>query len=277
MTDWVDLHLHSACSDGRESPEALVGRAASLGAAAIALTDHDTTGGVSAAQQAAAAACLQFLPGVEISACFEGREMHIVGLGIDIKAQPLQILLSQLAQMRHDRQNAIIERLHEKGIAPGMRTTSGKATPISEGRMHLAVALHEMGHAASVQEAFDLYLNRGCPAYVPKELPEIAQAIEAIHNANGLAFIAHPGLGHWILKKIPRLLSLPFDGLEAWHPSHTAAQTNQILTIAKNHHLLVSGGSDCHGNVKGEGNLLGRIKTPIIYYHHIRDILRNSA
>ena len=81
-----------------------------------------------------------------------------------------------------------------------------------------------MGKADSVQDAFDRYLNRGCPAYVPKKLPEVAQAIEAIHAANGLAFIAHPGLGHWILRKMSHLLSLPLDGLEAWHPSHTAAR-----------------------------------------------------
>lgn len=274
MTDWVDLHLHSACSDGRESPEALVKRAASLGASAIALTDHDTVEGVSVAQQAATAAGLQFLPGVEISAHFDGKEMHVVGLGINIKTPTLEKLLKQLVQMRHERQNAILKRLQDKGIT--LETlTDPKNTPLgSEGRMHVAVALHEMGKATSVQNAFDRYLNRGCPAYVPKELPDAIQAIEAIHAANGLAFIAHPGLGHWMLKKIPQMLTLPFDGLEAWHPSHTIHQTNQIRVVAQKRNLLLSGGSDCHGNVKGEGTTLGHIKTPIHYFHRIVESLQ---
>ena len=140
------------------------------------------------------------------------------------------------------------------------------------GRMHVAVALHEMGKTATVQRAFDRYLNRGCPAYVPKQLPEATKAIEAIHASGGLAFIAHPGLGHWMMKQLPQLLELPFDGLEAWHPSHNASISKEIIAVAKDHNLLLSGGSDCHGNVKGEGISLGRIKTPVACFHRILEV-----
>ena len=264
MTEWVDLHLHSNHSDGTESPEQLVARVAAAGATAMALTDHDTVAGVAAAREAAMAAGIGFLDGVEISAVFEGREMHVVGLNVSIQAEPLTQLLGELADMRRNRMDAIHAKLRRVGIvvphAPDMQ---------APGRMHVATALRDMGKAATVQQAFDRYLNSGGPAYVPKELPDVSRVIAAIHAAEGLAFIAHPGLGHWAMKRLERLLALPFDGLEAWHPSHTPAVTNRFLAVAQQRDLLVSGGSDCHGNVKGEGCTLGRVKTPACHYHRI--------
>ena len=276
MSAWVDLHLHSSRSDGTETPEELVARAAATGAAAIALTDHDTVDGVLAAQQAAAQHGMAFLPGVEISACFDGRELHIVGLGIDTEAPALTQLLEQLSQMRCNRMDTIIRRLQDNGVLDETPAACSKNTRGGMGRMHVAVALHEMGKAKTVQHAFDKYLNRGCIAHVPKQLPEAAQAVAAIHAANGLAFMAHPGLGRWMLKQMDRLLTLPFDGLEAWHPSHTPSITNEILEVALSHQLLISGGSDCHGNIKGEGTSLGRIRTPIIHFRQIVDALHNA-
>jgi len=269
MTEWVDLHLHSSCSDGTETPEELVVRAAGIGASAMALTDHDTVKGVCAAQQAAESAGLAFLTGVEISCCFDEREMHIVGLGIDTNAPELKALLKTLAEMRRNRMDAIIKRLNNRGVTFEQPDRQNG----SVGRMHVAVALHEMGKASSVQNAFDKYLNRGCPAYVPKQLPSAAQAVDTIHAAKGLAFIAHPGLGPWIMKQLPNLLKLPFDGLEAWHPSHNTFLTNDIIDLAQTRSLLLSGGSDCHGNIKGDGITLGRIKTPLSCFKHIMDAL----
>jgi len=271
MSAWVDLHLHSCRSDGAETPERLVERAAAAGATAIALTDHDTVAGVADAQQAATKAGMGFLTGVEISAAFDGREIHVVGLGLDAHNDALQKLLGELARMRRERMRAIHKRLRTLGIPAD--ETRGKEEGNGLGRMHVAVALRDMGKADTVQGAFERYLNRGRPAYVPKELPNIKLAVEAIHTARGLAFIAHPGLGHWIMKRLDALLALPFDGLEAWHPSHTHAVTRQIMAVAESRRLLLSGGSDCHGNVKNEGLLLGRIKTPAEYYHHILDAL----
>jgi predicted metal-dependent phosphoesterase TrpH len=269
MTAWVDLHLHSSCSDGTETPEKLVARAAGVEVSAIALTDHDTVEGVCAAQQAAKSVGLAFLTGVEISCSFDGREIHVVGLGIHTESPELKTLLESLAAMRRNRVDTIVRLLHNRGIV--CETPDGQTG--SMGRMHVAVALYEMGKASSVQNAFDRYLNRGCPAYVPKQLPDVAQVVDVIHASNGLAFIAHPGLGHWIIKQLPRLLLQPFDGLEAWHPSHDKFLTNDIIALAESHKLLLSGGSDCHGNVKGDGVNLGRIRTPLSCFERIREVL----
>ena len=273
MSAWVDLHLHSACSDGAETPEQLAARAAATGAEAIALTDHDAVTGVAAAQQAASAAGIGFLSGVEISACYEQRELHVVGLGINTEAQPLQELLRELAEMRRNRIHTIQERLRAMGIVLEKIEGETETNNNTLGRMHVAVALRNMGKAASVQKAFERYLNRGCPAYVPKQLPTAERAIEAIHAAAGRAFIAHPGLGDWMLKRIEALLTLPFDGMEAWHPSHNSAITRHIISIAERRNLLISGGSDCHGNVKGDGVTLGYVKTPAHYFYRITEAL----
>ncbi|MCK5863104.1 MAG: PHP domain-containing protein [Candidatus Hydrogenedentes bacterium] len=277
MTAWVDLHLHSSCSDGTETPTELVARAVSSGAAAIALTDHDTVKGVHEAQEAADAAGLGFLTGTEISAGFDGREIHIVGLGINVKENALTSLLDELVEMRRNRIQTICKRLRAVGVLAETPTSWEEDNTVSIGRMHVAVTLYKTGKSRTVQQAFDRYLNRGCPAYVPKQLPPAGKVIEGIHAAGGLAFIAHPGLGRWLLKKMPQLLTLPFDGLEAWHPSHTPSILKQIIAIAKERNLLLSGGSDCHGNVKGEGVSLGRIKTPALFFHHICETLAGGA
>ncbi len=268
MTAWVDLHLHSLCSDGAETPEQLVARATATGAEAIALTDHDAVTGVRAAQQAAEAAGIGFLTGVEISAQYNNRELHVVGLGINPEDESLQQLLQELADMRHNRIRTIYKRLQAIGITLDDALPE-KTDNNAPGRMHVAVALCNMGLAPTVQKAFDRYLNRGRPAHVPKKLPPADRAIAVIQAAGGRAFIAHPGLGDWMLKRLDALLTLPFDGVEAWHPSHDAATTQHILAIAERRNLLISGGSDCHGNVKGDGVIMGRVKTPARYFYQI--------
>ncbi len=274
---WIDLHLHSSCSDGADAPDQVAARAAACGAAAIALTDHDTTAGLARARTAADALGLGFLEGVEISAAHQDRELHVVGLGVAPEAESLRALLDALGDMRRRRASKIVERLHRVGVHldPPEPTPDQEQTP--PGRMHVAVALQRMGAAATVQGAFDRYLNRGCPAHVPKQLPPVAQAIDAIHDAGGLAFLAHPGLGRRLLRHLPALLEFPFDGIEAWHPSHTPEITQECVHAAQARGLLLSGGSDCHGGVKGEPPALGRVKVDYRHYEKIAEALAEKA
>lgn len=276
MMPWVDLHLHSRCSDGADIPETVVSRAHALGMAAMALTDHDTVSGVPAARAAARAVGIEFLEGVEISASFQNQEIHIIGLGMHLEAPPLIQILKTLHTCRATRVRQIIERLEQTGVVPKdvLAPRLHSITPV--GRMHVAVALTELGKAASVQNAFEKYLNRACPAYVPKELPSALESIEALHAAGGLAFIAHPGLGNTLRSRMSALLELPFDGIEAWHVSHSPEKVRTFQKLADKHGLLVTGGSDCHGDIKKEKPTMGRVKMPYAYYTYILETLRKS-
>ncbi len=267
---FVDLHLHTHHSDGSDSPEAVVARAVEKGAAAIALTDHDTLAGVPAGKVAAAAAGIGFLTGTEISTQFQGQEVHVLGLGVDLDNGPLLEGLDQLCQVRQRRGHDILERLATLGIhlSDTLVADGGEAF----GRMHIARAMTEAGHVKKPQEAFDRFLNNGRAAHVPKTAMPIAAALDLIHGAHGLAFLAHPGLGKTVRKRLPKLLTLPFDGIEVYHISHTPGRVEEFMALAQERKLLISGGSDCHGSVKGRP-LLGQVMTPVAVYETILDHL----
>ncbi|MBX3178032.1 MAG: PHP domain-containing protein [Candidatus Hydrogenedentes bacterium] len=272
---FVDLHLHSTCSDGSDPPETVAARAKAAGAVAIALTDHDTMAGVPAARAAAEALGLGYISGVEISAGFEGREIHVIGLGLDHEDTGLVSALEALRAARDSRGRLILARLAELGVGlPAFEigpVDSGSAL----GRMHIAQAMAERGYVKQVQEAFDRYLNPGRPAFVPKETIPLAASIDLIHGAGGLAFLAHPGLGNWVRKALPALLAFPFDGIEAYHVSHSPGRTEGFLALARERGLLVTGGSDCHGTIKGKA-LLGSVQTPERVFAAIMARLRSG-
>lgn len=269
---FADLHLHSACSDGAESPTHLVARAAAHGLAAIALTDHDTTAGCAEAQAAAAQHGLEFLPGVEISAFALGVEVHVLGLGIDLEDSTLQEALATQVAARHNRTRQIVDKLRTIGIPVDLNEIEAQADKFATGRMHIARLLHFKGITASVQDGFDRFLNPGCPAFVPKKMLSVQQAIEAIHAAHGLAFIAHPALSRAMRRIFPQLLQLPFDGIEAWHPSHAPQRIANYRALATQRRMLVTGGSDCHGGINIPATM-GKVRVPWTCYCAIRDAL----
>jgi predicted metal-dependent phosphoesterase TrpH len=273
MTGWADLHLHTTCSDGADTPERVMERAHELGIAAVAITDHDTMAGVAAARAAAQTAGMDFLEGVEISASFDGQEIHILGLGVREDAPVLKALLGRSNKDRAERAWHIVDRLDKIGVAPRATLAAHMEGAAQLGRMHVAVALERLGKVHTVQDAFERYLNRACPAFVPKILPPAADAVRTIHEARGLAFIAHPGLGHTLRRRLGSLLELPFDGIEAWHVSHTEQMVDTFKALAGKRGLLLTGGSDCHGDIKKEKPSMGRVRPPYACYEHIRDAL----
>lgn len=257
--DFVDLHLHTRHSDGSDTPRDVVARAVAARASAIAITDHDTVAGVHEAGEAAGDAGLDFLTGVEVSTYFGGRELHVIALGIDCDNPGLLAGLARLCNARARRSQEILDRLAELDMPVPVAgdADGGEAA----GRMHIARALTSAGYVKKPQEAFDRYLNPGKPAFVPKWSMPVDEAIDLIHGAGGLAFVAHPGLGNHTRKLLPKLLELPFDGIEAYHISHSAGRVEEFTALARERNLLICGGSDCHGTIKDKA-LLGQVHTP---------------
>lgn len=272
-TRWVDLHLHTNHSDGSDAPARVVERAVEAGASAIAITDHDTVSGVSEAAEACRAAGLGFLPGTEISAKHGKSEVHILGLGINHEHAELRATLDRMAQAREDRARRMVEKLQNIGVPVSWQSVAPEEGRGVVGRMHLAQAVLATGYSRTIQDAFDKYLKAGRPAFVPREVLSAAEAVDTIHAAQGLAFVAHPGIGN-LQSRLDHLLTLPFDGLEAYHSRHTPGQQAAFQAIAKERGLLVSGGSDCHGHIKGEAPLLGRVRVPYAVYERLLDRLQ---
>ncbi len=271
--DYVDLHLHTCYSDGTDTPAMVVKRAAGMGFTAIAVTDHDTVAGVAEAAAGAGQSGLEFLAGVEISALLGGVEVHVVGLGIDTDEPELCAALDYLRDKRVQRAAKIIDRLDKLGIHIDRQRLEARVGSATTGRIHIAQELDAMGAVGDVQAAFNKYIGAGRPCFVPKTGFACERAVELVHGAGGLAFIAHPAISTAVEKRLPELLRLPFDGIEAYHTKHSPARTGQFIQLAQSRGTLVSGGSDCHGAAKNKTPEMGRVRVPYRYYQQIKDTL----
>lgn len=242
-------------------------RGAELGVGALAVTDHDAVSGLREAAAAALAHGLGFLNGVEITSALDRLEVHVVGLGIRPESAHLKHVLTTLAEGRSRRLDLTLEKLESLGLTIARDTILAR-TAGAVGRMHIAQELRDARHVRTVQEAFDRYIGRGKPAFVPSARVPVEEAVDAIHAAGGLAFVGHPGLGG-VRRHLPHLLTLPFDGIEAYHPQHKAGRVDEFIQLAEANRLLVSGGSDCHGRAKGRRSLMGSVRVPMERYAKI--------
>jgi predicted metal-dependent phosphoesterase TrpH len=229
----------------------------------MALTDHDSVQGLKQAAESARRCGLGFLNGVEISAGQGGIEVHVVGLGVRAENSLFQETIAVLAAGRARRFLDMAKQLQDAGfpVLDFAEETLRNGSPC--GRMNLAARLREMGITRTVQEGFDRFLKPGGAGYVPKPLVSVEEAVEAVHAAEGLAFVAHPGLSKGLLRILPELLQVNFDGLEAYHVSHSPARVQEMLRLARERGLFVSGGSDCHGTIKGHAPEMGRVRVPL--------------
>ncbi|HOC57703.1 MAG TPA: PHP domain-containing protein [Verrucomicrobiota bacterium] len=257
---FADLHLHSRYSDGTYGPEEMAAEARRCGLAAIALTDHDSVEGCADTAQACAAAGIEFIPGVELTVEVEGDELHILGYFIDTQNA---LLLSQIERFQAARQNRIREmvaRLHRLQVPLSEQSVFVLANCRSPGRPHVARALVQAGLCRNLDEAFERFLRRNRPAWVPKFKMDGREAIGLIHQAGGVAALAHPGLNRTDAV-IPEMIEAGMDGLECFHTKHSAATAELYLKLADRYGLLVTGGSDCHGMSKGKP-LMGTVRVP---------------
>lgn len=251
-----DLHLHTCASDGIYSPDELARLAQKADVTLFSITDHDTLAALPRAYQAAYDRGLAFIPGVEIST--EGdEEIHILGYGVSPDDQVLNELFSRLAKRRVDRIRAMGEKLQALGM-PVPAEAIIESAGASVGRPHLGRAMVEKGYAATLQEAFDRFLSPGRPAYVPRETPSASQAIALLRERGAVPVLAHPGQ---IKKPMEQCLPLlrawiaaGLAGIEVYHPANRG-EYSKWLSIARENHLLVTGGSDFHDHSPRHGQI----------------------
>lgn len=243
------MHCHSDRSDGVLPPEQVAQAAAARGITTLALTDHDTTDGLAAAEGAAAVLGLRLVPGVEISVTWNSASVHIVGLGIDPKESTLARGLQRLQKQRAERAAAIVAKLAKAGVQ-GAPQWLEEQQPHNCTRMHLARFLVEAGHASSPGQAFKRFLGRGKPAYVGADWATLEQAVNWIRDSGGTAVVAHPGRYTFGATRLRQLLGefseLGGEGMEVSYSGCDRGQINQLCTLAKRFSLSASLGSDFH-------------------------------
>ncbi len=260
---FIDLHCHSTASDGRLTPLELVECAKKVGLRALALTDHDTVAGLGMFHQAGKTHQIETISGVEISADYAKGTMHIVGLFVESQSQAFRSFLKKLSEGRKIRNPQIVSKLNELGMEVTMEEVEeeagvlhdgpgGGAIDKSVGRPHIASVLIAKGYVKTKQEAFERFLAKGRPAYCSRFVASPQDSIDQIHGAGGLAILAHPP---YLKAESPEemdqivgdLKSKGLDGIEVYYSTHTVEQTALCASLAEKHQLLISGGSDFHG------------------------------
>jgi hypothetical protein len=259
---FVDLHTHSTASDGSRTPREVVRAAHDLGLVAIALTDHDTVDGLGDAYDEGRSLGVRVIAGIELSAVESNAETHLLGLHLT-EVDRLAARLRDLRTMRLTRAERIVKRLNELGVKVTIEEVLEQAAGGAVGRPHIARALVNDGWATDVRDAFDRYLGSGRPAFVAKDRLSMSDAIAMIHDAGGLAVLAHPGSAG-TRARIEALAGIGLDGVEVKHPSHSAEDAARMLALVDHFRLVPSGGSDWHGLSDG-GRALGGMRVPLAW------------
>lgn len=265
---FADLHLHSFFSDGTFTPEEVASRARRCGLRAVALTDHDSVEGAARFLEACAAEGIEGVVGAELTAEEEDTEVHVLGYFLDPGHPRLRTEMAACQTARQDRIRQMAAQLNDLGVPLRAEAVFELARCQSPGRPHVARALVQQGHCRSVDEAFQRFLRKGRPAWVSKRRISAAFAIDLIHDAGGVAVMAHPALTRRD-SLIPRLADSGLDGLECWHSKHTSGQTDRYLALANECRLLITGGSDCHGMSKNRP-LIGSVRLHWHYYEELK-------
>jgi predicted metal-dependent phosphoesterase TrpH len=260
----IDLHTHTTASDGLCSPADLVRRAREAGITVLSVTDHDTVAGCGEAAAACRDTHVEFVPGIEITAVAEGADVHVLGYFIDPGAEGLQAFIAVQRRRRIDRIRTMIERLAALGLPldgdavlqPALDDPSHAI-----GRPAIARALVDAGFVDDTNAAFDTWLARGRPAFVSREGAAPAEVFSRIHDAGGIASLAHPGLlarDEWI----PAFVGAGLDAIEAYHSKHDAAATARYVALAGRLGVAISGGSDYHADGSHGAGGLGSVSLP---------------
>jgi len=251
MNKHYDLHSHSLASDGTLSPSALVQLAASAGVEVLALTDHDETGGIAEAREAADKVGISLVAGVEISVSWQKQTIHVVGLNIDPESSPLQAGLARIREYRNWRAEEMGRRLAKHGIHGGWEAASQLAKGRIISRTHFAHFLVAQGHAKTVRDVFKSFLKPNKPGYVPGDWASLEETLAWIHGAGGQAVIAHPARYTMTATRRRKLIgefaALGGEGLEVVSGSHSRGDNFSMAQLARHFGLKASAGSDFHG------------------------------
>lgn len=243
-----DLHTHTIYSDGLLSPKDLIYLAINEGLDGIAITDHDTVYAIDEAmEECNRLSDFYVIPGIEFGCVYNDEEVHILGYFIDYRDNKLLHVLDKLRNSRIDRAKIILSKLDALNIKLTLDDVLKQSNMDNLGRPHIARAMIEKGYVNDVNEAFDLYLNRGKPAYADRFLLSIKETIEFIKELGGISVLAHPGL----LKDIEIVnycINQGIEGIEVYYSLHNKDQESYYIAIANRHNLLMTGGSDFHGD-----------------------------
>lgn len=256
----IDLHMHSTASDGSFAPEVVAGMASANGVEIFSLTDHDTLDGLPAARERAKRDGLRLVPGVELSVSEEGIDVHLLAYGFDPSDPALVAAVARYREGRRERARKILSRLKGLGIRISLEEVEEIASGGALGRPHVAEALLRAGHVETFNEAFQRFLGHHAPAYVPKPRVMLEEASSIVKDAGGVTILAHPGtLNRDHL--IPAWSRRGLDGIEVWHSKHDAAAVDRYRGFAQLHGLLMTGGSDYHGERTPDVSI-GGVKVP---------------
>ncbi|MBR4893563.1 MAG: PHP domain-containing protein [Clostridia bacterium] len=268
MREYIDLHTHSTCSDGSFTPKEIIAHADEIGLYAVALTDHDNIDGILEAKKEALKRDIIFIPGIEISCDFSS-ELHIVGLNIDCESEKLVNLTNKFKEDRKKRNINTIKRLNDAGIDINLEEAEKYSTGNALGRAHIAKVMVDKGYASSVKDAFKKYLGKGKIGYSNEFRISYKDAISVIKESGGVAILAHC---HYLnmnedefIEFIKELKSYGLNGLEGYYTEYTKEQSDFYISVCKKLDLIISGGSDFHGDMKPDiklGKGFGNLKVP---------------
>jgi 3',5'-nucleoside bisphosphate phosphatase len=259
----IDLHSHTDQSDGTMSPAGLIEAACAGGVAVLGITDHDTFAGYDQAFPVARAAGVELLCGIELSTKLDGHSVHLLGYFFQLeKLAALRDWVTEMQAARRDRNLRLAARLRELGIDITLEEAEARGRGMT-GRPHFAQIMLEKGYVSTFRQAFDDYLDESAKGYVFRREPPFAEAVERIRNVGGVASLAHPvRVKSDVPGLMPELCAAGLNAIEAYHSDHSPADVTAYLDLAARHNLLVTGGSDFHGDVKpgirlgvGDGNL----------------------
>lgn len=244
----LDLHVHTTASDGAWDPEAVVRAAAAGHLDVLAIADHDTTAAFTSAEPLGRALHVQVIPAIEISSTHRGRDIHVLGYWVDREAPALRRHEEHARGRRTERMREMLARLEEIGAPVAWDAVARAAGErgVALGRPHLARALVEAGHVATVPEAFDTLIGDGGPAFVPTHLLTPGEAVELVREAGGLPVWAHPP-GDLLDELLPALRARGLRGLEVYRPRSRRDQVLHLEQLCRRTGLFATGGSDWHG------------------------------
>jgi predicted metal-dependent phosphoesterase TrpH len=276
----VDLHLHTYYSDGSWSPSQLVQAARALKLKHIAVTDHDTLAGIDEARQEAAGD-LEVITGIEINTVYRSAEgadvdVHILGYFLDPSCRALKDIIERQQAAREKLVDDTIEKLAGKGIKLTRDSIAEFAGRGSIGRPHITRAIVAAGGAASIGEAFELYMTRGSEYYVSRASVAPQDAIAAINASGGVASVAHPGNNKEMEAIIVELKACGLKAVEAFHRAHTLTLVKHYMKFARQNGLGITGGSDCHGPYRNDPPSIGSVRVPLHVVHDLKALQING-
>ncbi|MGL4363537.1 MAG: PHP domain-containing protein [Cellulosilyticaceae bacterium] len=285
INNTMDLHTHSVHSDGTLSPTELIHLAKQKNLKAISLTDHDSVNGLDECIRVGLAENIEVIPGIELSANYNDKEIHILGYYIDPSSSLLNNTLNSIIHKRNSRNNEILEKLHNMDIHITLDDLSQGCDNEVITRAHIATAMRLKGYVKENNDAFKRYIGHGCPAFVAKYSLSYTECIDLIHKCGGVAILAHPNLYSFAKDNVkPLILKLKshgLDGVEVIYSKHSLEVISTLTSFCKANNLLITGGSDFHGANKPDINLgsgLGHTEVPykLLSYIHSKSLLYKS-